>query len=130
MKTNVTRRDVLRLAGGAAAGVALSPVPWKLTDDLAIWTQNWSWIPTPPKGEETTRLSVCSLCPAGCAVRARCIGGQPVSLHGVAADPVSGGVLCALGITAHHLSYHPARVPAPLRCLGKDGMRQAAFLTG
>ncbi len=124
MKTNVTRRDVLRLAGGAAAGVALSPVPWKLTDDLAIWTQNWGWIPTPPKGEETTRRSVCSLCPAGCAVRARCVGGQPVSLHGVAADPVSGGALCALGITAHHLSYHPARVTAPVRSLGKEGMRR------
>ncbi|HVN77334.1 MAG TPA: hypothetical protein VMT19_13530, partial [Thermoanaerobaculaceae bacterium] len=29
-KTNATRRDLLRLAGGAAAGVMLSPVPWKL----------------------------------------------------------------------------------------------------
>ncbi len=124
MKTRVTRRDVLRFAGGAAAGVMLSPVPWKLTDDLAIWTQNWSWIPVPPKGEETARLTSCSLCPAGCAVRARCIGGQPVSLHAVPADPVSGGALCALGLTGHHLPYHPARVTSPLRAVGPDGARR------
>jgi anaerobic selenocysteine-containing dehydrogenase len=125
MKTNLTRRDILRFAAGAAAGVVLSPAPWRLTDDLAIWTQNWSWIPVPPRGEPTLRMTVCSLCPAGCAVQARCIGGRPVSLHAVAADAVSGGALCPLGLTGHHLAYHPARLSAPVRIVGKDGARRA-----
>jgi len=124
MKTNLTRRDILRFAGGAAAGVMLSPAPWRLTDDLAIWTQNWSWIPVPPRGEPSVRMTACSLCPAGCAVKARCIGALPVSLHAVAVDTVSGGALCPLGLTGHHLPYHPSRLSAPARIVHKDGTRR------
>ncbi len=124
MKLNLTRRDVMKAGAGGVVGVMLTPAPWKGIDDLAIWTQNWSWMPVPPKGEETTSLTVCSLCPAGCAVRARCVGGQPVSLHPVAADAVSGGALCALGLTGHHLAYHPARLSQPVRAVGRDGARR------
>ncbi|MHB0968523.1 MAG: hypothetical protein ACYC7A_09115 [Thermoanaerobaculia bacterium] len=128
MKINVTRRDVLRVAGGSAAGVALSPAPWKLLDDLAIWTQNWSWIPVPPKGEATLATSVCTLCPAGCGIEARSIGGLPVAIRGAAADPVTGGVLCPLGLTAHHLPYHPARLTEPVRVTrGRTVPRRAAI---
>ncbi|HYM60897.1 MAG TPA: molybdopterin-dependent oxidoreductase [Thermoanaerobaculia bacterium] len=109
--TNVTRRNLLKLAGGAAIGFMASPMPWRLTDELAIWTQNWSWIPVPPKGEVTTRMTACSLCPSGCAVQARCIGGLPVSLRA----PAGSAALCSLGLTGHHLPYHPARLLAPVR---------------
>jgi hypothetical protein len=34
----VTRRDVLWGLGGGLAGATLTPVPWKLLDDTAIWT--------------------------------------------------------------------------------------------
>lgn len=111
MKLNVTRRDVLKFAGGAAAGVALSPMPWNLTDDLAIWTQNWSWIPKPPKGARTTRATVCALCPAGCPVEARCIGGLPVALRAAGGT----GALCSLGMTGHHLPHHANRLTSALR---------------
>ena len=33
------------------AGIALSPLPWKLTDDSSIWTQMWPWTPVPEDGE-------------------------------------------------------------------------------
>jgi anaerobic selenocysteine-containing dehydrogenase len=128
MKINVTRRDVLMVAGGTAAGVMLSPLPWKLVDDLAIWTQNWSWIPVPPKGEVTLATSVCTLCPAGCGVEARSIGGLPVSMRGAAADPVSGGALCSLGLTAHHLPYHPSRLTEPVRLArGRTALSRTAL---
>ena len=39
MGLRFTRRDVLFAATGSAAGLALSPVPWKLLGDSAIWTQ-------------------------------------------------------------------------------------------
>ncbi|MGZ5443941.1 MAG: molybdopterin dinucleotide binding domain-containing protein [Thermoanaerobaculia bacterium] len=118
MKIDVTRRDLFKFAGGAAAGVLLTPVPWKAIDDLAIWTQNWHWIPVPPKGPVTTRPTVCSLCPAGCPVEARCIGGLPVSLRRLGGD--GSAALCTLGLTGHHLPYHPARLPGPSRVLHAD----------
>jgi menaquinone reductase, molybdopterin-binding-like subunit len=111
MKTNVTRRDLLTLGGGVAVGSMLTPAPWLLIDDLAIWTQNWKWIPVPPKGARSQQKTVCSLCPAGCAVEAGCVGAIPVALKAAA----GGTPLCSLGITGHHLPWHPARLNAPVR---------------
>jgi hypothetical protein len=97
----------MMLAGGAAAGIAVTPVPWKLLDDSAIWTQNWSWTPRVPRGEVTTRFTTCTLCPAGCAVRARCIGGRPFALAGAAGD-----TLCPSGLCAHQAVWLPKPKPA------------------
>ena len=46
----VTRRDILWGLGGGLAGAALTPVPWKLLDDTAIWTQRRHALPVPPRG--------------------------------------------------------------------------------
>ncbi len=119
MAMNITRRDLLKLAGGSALGLLFTPVPWKVLDDLAIWTQKGAW--EPPHGEHSTRFSVCTLCPAGCAVRARCVGAQPVSLAGVTAHPQSHGALCPMGLAGHHLAYHPLRAAQPLRLESKNG---------
>jgi anaerobic selenocysteine-containing dehydrogenase len=107
---NTARRNFLLLGSGAAAGAIFTPAPWKLLDDVSIWTQNWSWIPRPLRGEIKSRYTVCTLCPAACGVRARCVGDQPVSVAGVASHPVSDGRLCAIGLGAHQLAYHPLRV--------------------
>src|ERR1035441_6806389 len=96
-----TRRDILLFMGGGAAGAFFTPAPWRLVTDAAIWSENWPGIPRPARGEITTRFTHCALCPAGCAVRARCVNGQPVSLA---------GALCAFGLTGHHLPYHPQRL--------------------
>ncbi len=108
MKPN--RRDVVRFVCGSAAGLALTPVPWKLLDDTAIWTQNWALIPKPPEGPVDARWTTCSLCPAGCGVRARTVGGVPVSLAGVPGHPRNQGALCPVGLTGHHLPWHPYRL--------------------
>lgn len=115
MATQITRRDWLKLAGGSVLGLMLSPVPWKLVDDSAIWTQNWPWVPAPLKGKIQHKFSACTLCPAGCAVRARCVGEQPVSLWGVSDHPLSRGALCPAGFAAHHFPYHPLRIMQPCR---------------
>lgn len=117
MKSNVTRRDLLTLGGGVAVGSMLTPAPWLLIDDLAIWTQNWKWIPVPPKGERTSQTTVCSLCPAGCAVEARCVGGLPIALKAAA----GGAALCPLGMTGHHLPWHPGLLKASVRVARRDG---------
>ncbi len=121
MGKQFTRRNLLKFVGGSAAGVLLTPIPWKTLDDVAIWSQNWSWIPKPLKGEIRTRFTACTLCPAGCGVRARCVGSQPVSLSGVTAHPVSRGALCPVGLGGHHLPYHPARLLQPVRMSARNG---------
>jgi len=64
----IDRRCFLSLGIGAVAGITLSPMPWKSTDDLSIWTQNWPWTPVPPDGAVTHVNSVCTLCPGGCGI--------------------------------------------------------------
>jgi anaerobic selenocysteine-containing dehydrogenase len=105
-----TRRNLLKFVGGGAAGALLTPAPWRLITDTALWSENWPGIPRPASGEISARFTHCALCPAGCAVRARCVNGQPVSLAGVKPHPISQGALCPWGIAGHHLPYHPARV--------------------
>ncbi len=100
----LTRRDILRFAGAATAGVFLSPLPWKLLDDVSIWTQTGPWIPKLPRGPITMLRTSCALCPAGCPVTARCVSGIPTSLLAVS------GSLCPAGLTGHHLAFHPLRV--------------------
>jgi len=108
MKTS--RRKLLQFVGGSAVGALFTPVPWRLITDAALWSENWPGIPVPACGESRTRFTNCSLCTAGCAVRARLIGEQPVALAGVPGHPVSRGALCPFGLTGHHLPFHPARV--------------------
>jgi hypothetical protein len=55
----VDRRSFLAFVLGGAAGTALSPLPWKITDDMSLWSQNWPWTPVPERGEIST--------PARCA---------------------------------------------------------------
>jgi hypothetical protein len=115
MKLELSRRDLLLAGTGAVAGVALSPVPWKLLDDLSIWTQQPP-TPTPrPAGPLAFRFTSCSLCPASCGLKARCFGAQPVGFASVPGHPASDGGLCPLGLTAHHLARHPLRAVHPER---------------
>jgi hypothetical protein len=109
-----TRRDLITLGAGAVVALPFTPLPWKLLDDSAIWTQNWPWIPTPARGEPSTKFTACTLCPAACGLKVRCIAGKPVGIAPVAAHPVSRGGLCALAFGAHQLPWHPARLKQPV----------------
>jgi anaerobic selenocysteine-containing dehydrogenase len=106
----VTRRDLLGWSAAATAGLVFTPVPWKLLDDISIWTQNWRWIPQPTRGPVEVKQSFCTLCPNGCGVRVRMAAGWPVGVAGVASDSISLGALCPLGFGAHQLNWHPRRL--------------------
>jgi anaerobic selenocysteine-containing dehydrogenase len=108
----VTRRDLLVWGAGAAAGLMVTPVPWKLLDDTSIWSQNWGWIPQPSRGPVEVKQSFCTLCPNGCGIRVRMAGGWPVGVAGVSTHPVTRGALCPLGFGAHQLNWHPQRLRA------------------
>ena len=106
----LTRRDLLFWGAGATAGLVLTPIPWKLLDDLSIWTQNWPWIPQPGRGPVEVQQSICTLCPQGCGLRVRMAGGWPVGVAGNFQHPLTRGALCPLAFGAHQLIWHPQRL--------------------
>ncbi len=117
----VDRRSFLSFLIGGAAGTALSPLPWKLTDDLSIWTQNWPWTPVPKRGEASYATSTCTLCPGGCGIKVRKIDQRCVKIEGADEHPINKGGVCILGLSGLQLLYGPTRVRTPLRRTGKRG---------
>lgn len=115
------RRDFLKFAVGAAVGVNVSPLPWWLTNDLALWTQNWRWRPVPEKGPVSHMNSTCKLCPGGCGIRVRLIGDLPVYIEGNPLHPVNRGGLCPLGSSGLQFLYSSSRITAPLKRVGGRG---------
>ncbi len=117
----VDRRSFLSLLIGGAAGTALSPLPWKLTDDLSIWTQNWPWTPVPQRGESYYETTTCTLCPGGCGIKVRKIDERCVKIEGADDHPVNKGGICLLGLSGLQLLYGPTRVRTPLKRAGERG---------
>ncbi len=115
----VDRRSFLGLGLGAVAGVTVSPLPWKLIDDVSIWTQNWPWTPVPPDGEVTYDNTVCTLCPGHCGISVRKINGRPVKIEGRKGYPINDGGVCLHGLASLQYLYDPARVKQPLIKKGK-----------
>jgi menaquinone reductase, molybdopterin-binding-like subunit len=125
----IDRRSFLSLGIGVAAGTALSPLPWKLTDDLSIWTQNWPWTPVPEIGETSYVNSVCTLCPGGCGISVRKVEDRGVKIEGMKGHPVNQGGICALGLSGLQLLYGPTRIKSPLKRVGKRGEGQWAKIS-
>lgn len=118
----IDRRSFLSLGFGATAGVTLSPLPWKLIDDIAIWTQNWPWTPVPERGEASFINSTCTLCPGGCGITVRKIADRSVKIEGMKSHPVNDGGICLLGLSGLQLLYgYDRRVKGPLKRTGKRG---------
>ncbi len=117
----IDRRCFLSLVIGGAVGTTLTPVPWKLTDDIAIWTQNWPWTPEPKEGPSTYKKSVCTLCSGGCGITVRTIGDRAIRVEGQADYPVNKGSICPMGISATQDLYGPARIKSPMKRTGKRG---------
>jgi len=110
----IGRRSFLSFLIGGAAGTALSPLPWKLTDDLSIWSQMWPWTPVPPRGEAATVNSVCTLCPGGCGISVKKIDQRAIKIEGMEGHPVNDGGICLLGLSGLQLLYGHNRVKGPM----------------
>ena len=117
----IDRRSFLSFAIGGAAGIHLSPLPWKLMDDVSIWSQNWPWTPVPEDGEVSYVNSTCTLCPGGCGISVRKIDDRAVKIEGMKDHPVNDGGLCILGLSGLQLLDGPTRVKTPLKRKGKRG---------
>ncbi|MBF0240963.1 MAG: molybdopterin-dependent oxidoreductase [Desulfamplus sp.] len=110
----IDRRSFLGLGLGAAAGVAASPVTWKLTDDISIWTQNWPWTPVPVDGEVTFEDTICTLCPGSCGISVKKVDGRAIKIEGKKGYPINDGGVCLHGISGLQYLYDPSRVRFPM----------------
>lgn len=117
----IDRRCFLSLVVGGAVGTTLTPVPWKLTDDIAIWTQNWPWTPVPEDGPNKYVKSVCTQCPGGCGIVARTIKNRAIKIEGQPDHPVNNGSLCPKAISATQHLYGPSRIQEPMKRAGERG---------
>lgn len=116
------RRDFLKFVAGGMGGTLLSPLPWKLVDDIAIWTQNWSWVPVPARGKFSTVNSVCTLCSGACGIEVRKVGSRVVNIEGRRSYPVNRGSLCPLGMAGQQILYNEGiRWKAPMKRSGPRG---------
>ena len=116
------RRNFIKLLVGGAVGTAVSPLPWKLTDDIAIWTQNWPWVPVPDAGEFSYAKTVCTLCPGGCGVKVRKTDNRPIKIEGRTDYPVNPGGICPLGAGGLQVLYNDnIRFPGPMKRVGPRG---------
>ena len=116
------RRAFLQFAAGVVGGTVLSPMQWKLVDDSAIWSQNWSWRPSPERGHITKVPTTCVLCDGGCGIQARLVNKKhAISLEGNPAHPVNKGGICPLCAAGLQFLYAPYRIAQPLKQTRKRG---------
>jgi anaerobic selenocysteine-containing dehydrogenase len=93
-----------------------------MADDTAIWSQNWSWRPSPERGGTSTVTTICQLCPGGCGIQVQLIENKnAVNITGNPRHPVSQGGICPLGGSGLQYLYGPSRIETPLQQTGKRG---------
>lgn len=113
---NFARRAFLQFTAGAVGGTLLSPLPWKLADDSAIWSQNWSWRPSPERGHVTSVPTTCLLCDSGCGIKVHLVNGnRAIYIEGNEDHPVNKGGVCPIAAAGLQFFYAPYRIPGPLK---------------
>ena len=112
----------MQFAAGAIGGALFTPMPWKLAEDTAVWSQNWAWRPSPKSGEITSVATTCQLCGGGCGITARLVDRQrAIMLQGNPNHSINNGGICPLGASGVQFLYAPYRIPQPLKQTGKRG---------
>ena len=130
MTMKLTRRNFIASVVGGAVGIQITPLPWKFTDDVAIWTQNWPWVPVPPSGEFSEVSSVCTLCPGGCGISVRKVEERAVKIEGRTDYPVNPGGICPLGMGGLQLLYDESlRFTGPMKRVGMRGSGEFQRIT-
>lgn len=117
---SLTRRGLLFVLG-AGAGVTLSPAMWHLTRDIALWTQNWPWIPRLNYGPLDRKPALSKSFAGGSPIRVLTVSGKPSIALGNPDHPLSQGGLSAIAAPEVQMLYRPARVKSPLKKTAAGG---------
>ncbi len=112
------RRTFIQASVGVTVGILFTPVPWKLADDVSIWTQNWPWIPKLKYGEQLDKPAVSKLCDSGCAVNVRTVAGNAFGTEGNVDNPLSRGGICPICANGVQVMNSPNRVKGPMKKVG------------
>lgn len=115
----LNRRAFIQFAVGGGIGSMFTPMLWKLTDDVSIWTQNWHWIPRVPGGAQESVPALAKLLPSGSAILVNTVDGKPYSTKGDPDSELSGGGIDALSAAAVPLMRSPSRVAGPMKKSGE-----------
>ena len=112
MSGGFERRDFLKVLGVTGAGAAVAGCSTDEVERLIPYV-------TPPEeitpGVATWYASTCGECASGCGIRVRTREGRAVMVEGNPDHPVSGGGLCARGVSALQGLYNADRIATPLR---------------
>lgn len=110
----MNRRTFLSFSAGASAGLMITPIPWKLTDDASIWTQNWKWNAKIPDRAMYFSEMASKLDPAGTGVKVAVAGGNAVGVAGNENHPLGKGAFSSLAVAEVGLLNSPSRVRQPM----------------
>ncbi len=110
--SRISRREFLRLAGGAGAAAAGASA---CGEGKRFRTPDVDPPPFPKPGQWIHFASTCRECPAGCGLDAIFRDGRVTKVEGNPGHPVSRGGLCARGQSSVQGLYDPDRVRAPRR---------------
>ncbi|WP_027184950.1 menaquinone reductase molybdopterin-binding-like subunit QrcB [Desulfovibrio inopinatus] len=116
----IDRRGVIGLIAGGALGTLVTPMVWKSTDDISIWSQNWPWIPRVPRGVMAKQAAVSKLCPSGTSIKVLTVNGNPVTAAGNPDNPLSQGGVSPLGLAECYMMYSPSRIKQPMKKEGSS----------
>jgi len=108
------RRAFLTFLAGGVVGLGLTPIPYKITDDAAIWSQNWRWTPTVPKRSVFYNQVASKMDPGGAGIRVVSYDGRPCQVVGNPEHPLSRGGLSAIAANEVQALHDPNRVRTPL----------------
>ncbi|MFH1090324.1 MAG: molybdopterin-dependent oxidoreductase, partial [Pseudomonadota bacterium] len=117
------RRGFIKFVAGGAVGLHLTPLPWKIIDDIAIWTQNWPWVPRVTRYPSFSHSqTVCTLCPGGCGIRVRMVNGKrTIKVDGQEEAPINQGKVCPLGAAGTQYQYALSRFKGPVKRVAARG---------
>src|SRR5512145_2550906 len=119
MSKTLSRREFLKIAGGAAGGTALAPAIRSFVIEPFL---------RPPEedlpGKATWYASTCRQCPAGCGIIVRTINGRAKKIEGNPLHPLNQGKICARGQAGLQVLYNPDRLQNAVQQSGGRGSRQ------
>jgi len=109
------RRGFLKFVAGGVIGTGLTPLPWKVVDDVSIWTQNWPWIANIPDGEIHSAPALVKLGQPEYGIRVTKVEDRPVTASGNPDHPLSRGAIDPLAASSVQLLHSPSRISQPLK---------------